>query len=46
MSPFTRYGFSALVGLYGGYQLLNDHPVAGAIGLVLAGVIWWLGGRY
>lgn len=46
MSPTVRYGFSGLVALYGGYQILNDHPVAGAIGLLLAVAIWWLGGRY
>lgn len=45
MSPLTRYGFAALIGLYGIYQLTNDHPVAGLIGFGLAVLLIWLGGK-
>jgi len=45
MSPFTRYGFAAVIGLYGIYQIANDHPVAGLIGLALAAIIVWLGSK-
>lgn len=43
MSPFVRYGFSLLIGVYGIYQIFNDHAVAGLIGIALASLIVWLG---
>ena len=45
MSPTVRYGFSLVVAGYGIYQISNDHPVAGFIGLGLAALLVWLGRR-
>ncbi|HEX6998002.1 MAG TPA: hypothetical protein VF322_07645 [Gammaproteobacteria bacterium] len=45
MSPLTRYGFASLIALYGIYQISNDHPVAGLIGIGLAAALVWLGGK-
>jgi hypothetical protein len=45
MSPFTRYAFSLLIALYGIYQISNDHPVAGVIGIGLAVLLVVLGRR-
>lgn len=45
MSPLTRFGFAALIGLYGIYQISNDHAVAGLIGIGLAALLVWLGGK-
>lgn len=43
VSPTTRYGFAILVSLYGIYQIANDHPLAGLIGIGLAVALLWLG---
>jgi hypothetical protein len=45
MSPTTRYAFIVLTLLYGIYQLMNDRPVLGVIGLVFAALILWIGRR-
>ena len=45
MSPFTRYAFSALIGIYGIYQFAQDHPVPGVIAVVLAAFIFWISRR-
>lgn len=45
MSPITRYGFAALIALFGLYQLNNEHPVAALIAVVIAGAIALLGRR-
>lgn len=45
MSPVVRFGFAGLIGLYGIYQVSNDHPVAGVIGIGLAALLVWLGGK-
>jgi hypothetical protein len=45
MSPTTRYAFIVLTVLYGIYQLMNDRPVLGVIGLVFAALILWIGRR-
>lgn len=45
MSPLTRFGFAGLIGLYGIYQIVNDHAVAGLIGIGLAALLVWLGGK-
>lgn len=45
MSPTTRYAFIVLTLLYGVYQLMNDRPVLGVIGLVFAALILWIGRR-
>ena len=43
MSPITRYGFAILIALYGLYQINDNHPTAGLIGIGLAGFLVWLG---
>jgi hypothetical protein len=43
MSPTTRYAFIILTLLYGIYQLTNDRPVLGVVGIVFAGIILWIG---
>lgn len=43
MSPTTRYAFIVLTALYGIYQLMNDRPVLGLIGLAFAAIILWIG---
>jgi hypothetical protein len=45
MSPFTRYAFSALIGIYGIYQLTQNHPVPGVIAILLAAFIFWISRR-
>jgi len=45
MSPFTRYAFSALIGIYGIYQLTQDHLVPGIIAILLAAFIFWISRR-
>jgi hypothetical protein len=45
MSPFTRYAFSLLIGIYGIYQLTQDHPVPGVIAILLAAFIFWISRR-
>ena len=45
MSPFTRYAFSALIGIYGVYQLTQDHPVPGIIAILLAALIFLISRR-
>jgi len=45
MSPLTRYAFSALIGIYGIYQLTQDHPFPGVIAIVLAAFIFWISRR-
>jgi hypothetical protein len=45
MSPFTRYAFSLLVGVYGVYQLTQDRPVPGVIAILLAAFIFWISRR-
>ena len=45
MSTFTRYAFSLFISLYGIYQISNDHPVPGAIAILLALFVLWIGGR-
>jgi hypothetical protein len=42
MSPLTRYGFAALVALFGVYQITHDHPFAGIMAIVIAGALVWL----
>jgi hypothetical protein len=45
VSPLTRYGFAALISLYGIYQINNEHWTPGLIAIGLAIVIAWLGGK-
>jgi hypothetical protein len=45
MSTFTRYAFSALICLYGIYELMTDHPVPGVIAILLAVFIFWISRR-
>jgi len=45
MSSLTRYGLSLLIALYGVYQIFNDRPVAGLIGIGVAALLLWLGGK-
>lgn len=45
MTTFTRYAFSALICVYGVYELLTDHPVPGGIAIVLALFIFWISRR-
>jgi hypothetical protein len=45
VSPVTRYGFGALIMLYGIYQIGNEHWTPGLIGIGLALLIVWLGGK-
>jgi hypothetical protein len=42
LSTRTRYLFTLIVALFGVYQITNDHPVAGLIGIGLAGVLFFL----
>ena len=45
MSPLTRYALSALIGIYGIYQLTQDRPVPGVIAILLAAFIFWISRR-
>jgi hypothetical protein len=45
MSPFTRYAFSALIGIYGIYQLTQNNRVPGVIAILLAAFIFWISRR-
>jgi hypothetical protein len=45
MSPFARYAFSLLIGLYGVYQLTQHRAVPGVIGILLAAFIFWISRR-
>lgn len=45
MSTFTRYAFSLLICLYGIYELMSDHPIPGAIGVLLSLFIFWISRR-
>jgi hypothetical protein len=43
MSPATRYAFIVLTVLYSIYQFTHERPVLGAVGVVFASLILWLG---
>ena len=45
MSPFTRYAFCLLIGIYGIYQLTQDHAVPGVIAILLSAFIFWISRR-
>jgi len=45
MSTFTRYAFSLLICVYGIYELLNDHPLPGGLGIALSVFIFWISRR-
>lgn len=45
MSPLTRYAFSLLIGVYGIYQLTQDHTVPGVIAVLLAAFVFWVARR-
>jgi hypothetical protein len=45
MSVLTRYGFAAVVGLYGVYQLTQSNTVTGLLGLAVALLIVLVAGR-
>lgn len=46
MSPFVRYAFAGLIGLYGFYQITNDRLVPGVVGVALGALlIWWASAR-
>ncbi len=45
MSPITRYALSLSIGVYGVYQLTQDHPVPGIIAILLAAFIFWISRR-
>jgi hypothetical protein len=45
MSPFTRYAFSALIAIYGVYQLTQGRPLPGVIAILLAAFIFWISRR-
>jgi len=42
MSPFVRYAFAVLIGLYGFYQISTDRLVPGIVGVVLGALLIWL----
>ena len=43
MSAKSRYVLILLTGAYGIYQIVDDHPIAGAIGIGLATALYFLG---
>jgi hypothetical protein len=45
VSPLTRYGFAALIILYGIYQLSNDRLITGLIGVLVGALILYVGRR-
>ena len=46
MSPFMRYGMTALILLYSVYQIANDNPVAGLIGVALGSGFYWFSRKW
>lgn len=46
MSPFTRYSLTILILLYSIYQITNDHPIAGLIGVALGAALLWFGRKW
>ena len=45
MSPFTRYAFSLLIGVYGIYELTQGNRVPAVIAILLAAFIFWISRR-
>lgn len=46
MSPLVRYGMTILVLLYSVYQIVNDNPIAGLIGVALGAGFFWVSRKW
>ena len=46
MSPFMRYGMTALILVYSIYQIANDNPVAGLVGVALGSGFFWFSRKW
>ncbi|HEX7081303.1 MAG TPA: hypothetical protein VF329_09840 [Gammaproteobacteria bacterium] len=46
MSPFMRYGMTIVILLYSLYQITNDNPIAGLIGVALGSGFFWFSRKW